>query len=184
MARPHRPPSHGIERIPENLYRDPIDFILADHYRQRTVCDFLDTLVRSASDDRAMCAAAVLEYLENDLPHHVRDEEEGLFPRLKRRCPAGEDIRGVLKILSDEHEKDEQLLPDLVGELRAIEASSHPGDTDRFARLATVFTESLRRHLAWEDATVLRLARQWLMPDDLVELGHDMARRRAVAYPE
>mgnify|MGYP000933125558 CR=1 FL=1 len=184
MARPHRLHSQEIERIPENLYRDPVDFILADHYRQRTVCDILESLQRPSSDGHAALAAEVLRYLEHELPHHVRDEEAGLFPRLKRRCPTGEDIRTILGILSEEHDKDAHLLPSLIDELRTIVRTGQPEQADRFARLVTVFVESLRRHLAWEDATVLRLARQWLTQDDLSEFGHEMAERRGAAYPD
>jgi hemerythrin-like domain-containing protein len=184
MARPTRPPSREIERIPENLYRDPVDFLLADHYRQRMMCDILDLLLRRSADDRAACAAAALDYLEHELPHHVRDEEIGLFPRLKRRCPVGEDIRTVIGLLSEEHQKDEHLTSSLIAELRTISEKSEPADPERFARLVANFADSLRRHLTWEDATVLRLARAWLTPEDLVEIGREMAKRRGASYPD
>ncbi len=34
----------GIERIPRELLRHPLEFISADHARQRVVCDLLDRL--------------------------------------------------------------------------------------------------------------------------------------------
>ena len=35
-----------IEAIDPALLSDPIDFLLADHYRQRMLCQLLDRLVR------------------------------------------------------------------------------------------------------------------------------------------
>jgi hemerythrin-like domain-containing protein len=90
----------------------------------------------------------------------------------------------ILGILSEEHEKDEQLTAGLVEELRIITAKGELAHPDRFQTLAAAFVDSLRRHLAWEDATVLKLARTWLTPEDLLEVGREMTERRGVPFPD
>ena len=46
MAAKSRTGAEKIEAIPENLFREPIDYLYADHYRQRVVCGYLDEIAR------------------------------------------------------------------------------------------------------------------------------------------
>ncbi len=174
-----------VERIPENLLREPLDFIYADHFRQGAVCDMLDGLVETVQRRMgAETAAVVLGYLEHDLPMHMADEDEGLFPRLRAHCPNDERLGGMLDILEQEHSKDDLVAVGLIQQLSALVATGKPEDRDRFIKLASIFTETQRRHLAWENSVVLPLARQHLSPGDIVALGREMAERRGIPYPE
>jgi iron-sulfur cluster repair protein YtfE (RIC family) len=78
----------GRELGPED-FLDPIEFLYGEHERLRRQCEHL---VRLAKDPVAAeapeIAAAILDYLENNLPLHRADEEEDLFPLLERRTPA------------------------------------------------------------------------------------------------
>jgi hemerythrin-like domain-containing protein len=178
MSAASRTQAHEIEAIPENLFREPIDYLYADHFRQRIVCKLLD---RIASDPQANqvdgLAEVVLEYLERDLPLHVGDEEQDLFPRLRARCKPEDQIEHTLTLLAEEHGRDKDLGLPLMAGLPLPNAAE-------FLKAASTFAETQRRHLAWEEGVVLPFARKKLLPKDLAELGRSMAARRGAAYPE
>lgn len=173
-----RPP---IER---RAFRAPIDFLAAEHERQLTVCRVLDRLVhnpRHGVDSAEL--AAVRDYLVQNLPLHVADEEEDLFPLLRRRCPKGDDVEEVFELLCREHEVDQALLRELAGNLDALLAGRAFSDLARFMMNAFAFSETQRRHLAWENAVILPRARRHLSEDDKAALGRRMAARRGFGDP-
>jgi hemerythrin-like domain-containing protein len=174
-----------IEAIPENLFREPVDFLFADHYRQRIVFKHLDQIASDPGTDQvARLAEVVLGYLERDLPLHIADEEQDLFPRLRARCGPEDQIEGILIQLSEEHVRDKELGLHLSAGLRRL-AEGHPStQEDAFLKAASTFAENQRRHLALEEGSVLPLAQKRLSPGDLEELGRGMAARRGAAYPE
>ncbi len=174
-----------IEEIPENLLRVPIDYIYADHYRQRTMCAMLDELVVDPSGEVAsQLSAALLSYLERDLPLHIADEEGDLFPRLKARALPEDGLANVLALLSEEHVDIERLALPLVAALSTLAAGKPLADEKAFACGATLFAEAQRRHQAWENRIVMPLARKRLTRADLSEIGRNMAARRGIAFPE
>lgn len=178
-------PENEIEAIPENLLREPLDYLSADHFRQRVICRFLDQIAFDPEGEQACRLAAVAaDYLERDLPQHVADEEEGLLKRLRQRCGSEDKIDRLFALLGEEHERDEDLGRQLIAGLRVVAAGGLPSDAAAFCRLAGIFAEAQRRHLAWEEATLLPLARQKLTADDLTAIGRQMAKRRGLTYPD
>ena len=66
-----------------------IQFIYAEHDRQRIACAALDRLADNLdAADACDNAAFVLDHLETALPLHIADEEQNLFPLLRERCLA------------------------------------------------------------------------------------------------
>ncbi len=185
MAAKSRTGAEKIEAIPENLFREPIDYLYADHYRQRVVCGYLDEIARDHEAARVPeIAALVLDYLLRDLPQHIADEEKDLFPRLLARCRPKDDVERILMVLSEEHDRDEEVILALPAGLRnLIEGRPLPAP-EIFIQAASTFAECQRRHLAWEERVILPLARKRLQPEDLAGLGESMAARRGVNYPK
>jgi hemerythrin-like domain-containing protein len=183
MAHQHASSGFQIERIPENLLREPLDYMFADHYRQRMVCDMLDELRTEVESGGCIPGSDVINlYLENDLAFHIADEEESLFPRLRDRCLPEDQLEGVIDILSEEHAKDDLLSTGLKQQLEALAKSGVPQDRDWFIKLSATYVEAQRRHLTWENGVLLPLARKRLNAQDLAELGREMAARRGVLY--
>jgi hemerythrin-like domain-containing protein len=171
-----------IEEIDQRLLRSPIDFLMAEHYRLRAVLNHLDWLAREPVDAAwGRVAAAVLAYFSKDHPWHGDDEEKDLFPLLNMRCPDDAAIRPVLEVLASEHESDDVLATAVRStmEARLEGPSGEPGSSLQIAIKA--FTATQRRHLAWENAVVLPLARRYLVEDDLRVLAERMARRRGAS---
>lgn len=172
------------ERPPVDLLRTPLDYIFADHFRQRSLCRILGELAGAAELDRVMARAA-LDFLRSDFSLHVLDEEKDLFPLLRKRRQRQDRIGDILARLGSEHSADaldaEQIVAALTGALdEAARAPLDEAARALFARFAT----NERRHLTAENAIVLPLARARLTDVDLESLGRHMAARRGVTYPE
>jgi len=174
-----------IEPIAENLLREPIEYLYADHFRQRCLCTALDEMM-AHSDDPSVpaCAQAVLTYLKQELPFHVADEEQSLFPLLRKRCEPEDRIDQVIGLLSEEHLRDDAHAEALIAGLQHVAAGTARTSWDAFWHAATAYSEAQRRHLSWENALVLPIARKRLSGADMLMLGHEMARRRGISYPE
>ena len=83
-----------------------------------------------------------------------------------------------LALLNDEHEADQDYQLRLLEPLRSIAAGRQPADAVEFGHAARAFSVFQRRHLAWENGTVLPLARKRLSEADQADLGRKMAARR------
>ncbi len=165
-------------------FRWPIEFLAAEHDRQRVLCAALERLVADAgATGAAEAARQILDYYGTKLGLHYGDEEKGLFPMLRRRAEPDDGIGVILDLLDEEHQADHVLLDRLLGPLRAIAGGGRPADAIGFAGDARAFSVLQRRHLAWENGTVLVLARRRLSADDQRELGRGMAARRGLALP-
>jgi hemerythrin-like domain-containing protein len=176
--------SEQIETIPENLFREPVDYLQAEHYRQRTVCKFLADIALEPRAAAAKQMATVLGYLERDLPRHVADEEEDLFPMLRVRCRPEDNVEGLLHLLREEHVREQELSAAVIDDLRALSEGRRIQREADFLRAATALNEAQLRHLSWEDRLILPLSRKRFTPADMETVGRSMATRHGVAYPD
>lgn len=169
---------------PPEAFHHPIAVIEADHAQQLALCDVLDRLLRNPRHGAtAGEMAAVHDYLRHDLPRHIADEEEDLFPLMRRRAAAGDDIKQIFELLHQEHQADCRLNEELCGHVECLVSGHAFVDPARFMICAFTFAETQRRHLAWENAVVLTRARKCLDKTDQAELGRRMAKRRSIAVP-
>ncbi len=174
----------AVEPIDPALIHEPVEFLFAEHYRQRALLNHLDWIARDAAGEACMKVARMaLDFLRNDLPNHVADEEKDLFPLLRSRCEPDDQIDAIFEVLTTEHAADEILARAVIEGLEII-AGSPVGLVDPALRIPIrAFVETQRRHLVWENALILPLARKRLTTEDLRELGQRMAARRAPAEP-
>jgi len=173
-----------IDRIPDNLLREPIDFLLADHFRQRTLCNALMSLVDGGESPQSQqMAEALLWYLSRDFLWHIQDEEIDLYPALRRRCRQEDDIDGILDGLARDHRADEHLARGIVQDLKRIIDDGASTKRPSFERLAMSFVATEGRHLTLENDRILPLARRRLTAEDLERIGCAMAARRGVEFP-
>ena len=161
------------------LLKKPLEFILADHHRQRALCQALDRLADAAALAPGL-AREVVDFIESDMPIHVIDEEEDLFPLLRRRATPEDNVERVLGLLSREHAEDDRLADIIVEGLRR---SCAAGDTELATKLREAlrsFAHRQRRHLAVENAIVMPLAEARLTEKDRDGLARRMAARRGI----
>jgi hemerythrin-like domain-containing protein len=166
-----------IERIPAALLDDPLDYMFADHFRVRTVCNRIEAIA-AARKVSAPLAAELAAFLVEDLALHLRDEEEGLYPLLRRRCPPEDEVEPLLGQLAAEHAEDERLAEAVRAVLARGRSSGRIGRVG--GGILVRFARQQRRHLAIENGVVLPIARLRLLAADLAELARGMAARRGV----
>ena len=163
----------------------PLEFVLAEHTRQRRVCDWLQGFLDDAEASLATAQArSLLSYLTEDLPDHTLDEESDLFPMLLRRCRPQDRVHEILAQLSWEHKLDKDLVGFIVADLRRLADGFGLANPTRFLSNLRGFAETQRRHLEWEDRVVLPLAQKRMSAEDLVQMGCNMAARRGISCPD
>ena len=168
-----------LEPLPTSLLDQPLDYVLADHLRQRVLCVLCDQIADSTEVDPEI-AAEVVAFMTRDLVVHVIDEEQDLFPMIRRRATPEDAIEPVLGQLSGDHAEDEALANTIIAGLQAIRGVSPPKPPKDLRKALRRFAESQRQHLALENATLMPLAKRRLTPQDLTELSVRMATRRGI----
>lgn len=170
-----------IEPMPPQLVASPLDWLFAEHYRQRQLCQAIDEAA-SLMHAPVSLLAEIVGFLRHDLPLHVLDEEEDLFPLLRRRCLAEDDINRVLGLLSSDHHAEVASAARLADRLEVLlNSGGAPSQMPDLVRSMHNFTQRERRHIALENAVVLPIARLRLTPRDLTGLSRRLAARRGRA---
>lgn len=167
--------------LPENLLRQPIDYLQAEHLRQRRFCGLLDRILADPEGaEAASLAETALAFLAVELPRHLADEEDFLS-RLLASCAPDDRIEGLIALLREEQAQDDRLRARTEAVLSSLDDRelSHAS-----AATLAVFAEVKRRHIHWVKELLLPLARARLGAEALNALGRDMAARRGVPYPE
>lgn len=172
-----------IEAVPLDLLREPLVWFFAEHYRHRDVCTRLRDAAESVIFDE-QGLREVYHFLDRDLPLHVIDEEDDLFPLLRRRCEPDDQIEKVLGMLSAEHASDVSAAAE-VRSILAIALAERRGLAcyPDARSVIDAFCHQQMRHIAVENAVVLPIARHRLNEDDLSNLGRRLAARRGLSNP-
>lgn len=166
-------------RSDAGLLSRPLDYIQAEHLRHRELCRAAEELADSEPFD-ALLARAILKFLEADMTLHVSDEEEDLFPVLRRRLTPDDDADRILGLLSGEHAADEALSREIVSDLRRAIEEEVAVIPDVLRNTLMAFADRQWRHLTVENAIVLPLARERLSKSDLDRVAGRMAARRNI----
>ena len=168
-------------------FDEPLEMLHACHGRIQDQLATLEKLVphlaRAGCDVPAREAArAVLRYFDLAGAQHHQDEEEDLFPLLRRY--AGErgrdDVRAALDELAREHRSMEEIYETIRRRLDDVaEARSARLDIEEVAHFAWVY----RRHIMREEAMAFGFAAEALTQGERATLGARMAQRRGAVRP-
>ncbi|HEY9216477.1 MAG TPA: hemerythrin domain-containing protein [Phenylobacterium sp.] len=174
----------NIEDMPLPLLAEPLEWFFAEHFRHRQLCDMIDEAAASVVFDGERISR-IVDFLRHDLALHVIDEEEDLFPLLRRRCKPEDELERILGVLSAEHRIDVDFARTVRTHLeRCLEQQSAPGLDPQVRKAMTEFASQERRHLGLENAVVLPIARLRLTKRDLDTLGRRLAARRGLLLAE
>lgn len=162
----------------------PFEIIRSEHDRQLMICDWL----RELADNKQIGPVIeevdeLLAYFNEELPLHLKDEEIDFFPILRRCCLPEDRFDSVLAQFELEHNVDRVLKIHVVIELKSITVDrTLENQSDLWANLRA-FAEAQRRHIYWENQTLLPLGLKRLSRKDEIELGRNMAERRGLLLP-
>lgn len=175
----------------ESDFTDPVG-LLGDCHRR--IERFLATLVAVTTEanggpltgDRHTALATALRYFRDAAPKHTADEEESLFPRLRRLDQVvAQPPLGRIDSLQQDHvcaNKSHREV-DRLGELWLAAGKLSPLDAERLATLLNQLAELYSRHIAIEDTEVFPFAAKVLSSSDRKVIGVEMAVRRGLAAP-
>jgi len=167
-------------------FTDPIG-MLGDCHRR--IERFLNVLVVIAAQEKGerlteqhrTALATSLRYFREAAPKHIADEEESLFPRLRRLRHAGSHaILTRIEALEQDHECAGKV-HDEVDRLGQLWLTTGHLSTKEAAQLSTLLDQLAklyRSHIAIEDTEVFPFAASVLPPSDRESVGAEMATRR------
>ena len=173
---------------PESDFKDPIG-MLGDCHRR--IERFLNVLISISAqekgaplaDQQKAALATALRYFREAAPKHTADEEESLFPRLRRS--GSTEIESALSRV-DELERDHDCAAkwheeaDRLGRRWLTAGGLAQEDASRLSAVLEDLVQLYRRHIAIEDTEVFPLAAEILSASDRESIGAEMASRREV----
>lgn len=166
--------------LPSGLVNQPLEWFAIEHVRHRQFCAEMHAIAdRTAFDPQPI--VALVEFLRHELGRHLADEEQDLFPLLRKRGRPEDNVDEVLARLEGEHRGDLAHGHALRAHLeRCLETRTAPGRDPAVKLALDAFASQELRHLALENAVVLPLARLRLTPRDLKALSRRLAARRGL----
>lgn len=182
MPGPQRTTPVPSPPVDPQLLLDPLGYLRTELYRQRVACNTLEALASSGTHaDFRADAERVLRYIVQDLPLHIADLEESLFPLLGRQVLSADGFDEILAKHRSERGRAGEPLDRLVPILRRVAEGAVP--PAELQPDASVLVERRRRDLTLENDVILPLAEERIAGADLMTLGKEMADRRGVPYP-
>jgi len=146
---------------------DLLDCIEKEHQAERNLCDMLERIADNLLEplDTEMTRTGIVA-LRRCLRRHVVLEEEYLYPVLTKHLCPGDLAENLLEHIRCEHSTDESLANDAADQLEQALVSGRVANPEMLGYMLRGFFECRRRHIAWEDAIVLPLARYRLSAKD------------------
>lgn len=160
--------------ISPGLIERPIDFLFAEHQRQRQAANILQHISGGGFDKKGV--KKLVEFLETDFAIHVADEELSFFPLLKQHCLPEDKIEDIIARFAGDHKKDEATVARMIDILKGLLAGTPLSQDDSGALRR--FSEHVLQHLALENAVLLPIARARLDTAALGVLSGMMKERR------
>lgn len=154
----------------------PLDMLVAYRLNLAGFCGILKALPSGSAALGRTLTPGFARFLARDYPALIVEEEEGLLPCLEHRLLLGDNLDDILRQLSDEHRQDVAVARVLATRCDDF-ANEVDADWPDLCEALSDFADRQRRHLVWEDATILPIARDRLLPDDMRQWGCDMDRR-------
>ena len=173
----------------ESDFKDPIGMLGDCHRRIERFLNALFTVANDAkggpcTNEQQAALAISLRYFREAAPKHTADEEETLFPRLRRlRRPDMQPLLAKMDSLQQDHELAEEShrKVDDLGRSWLANGQLSPEDAERLATVQLV--ELYCRHIAVEDTEVFPFAANVLSSYDRIAMGTEMATRRGLGTP-
>jgi hemerythrin-like domain-containing protein len=168
-------------------FSDPTG-LLSDCHRRVEM--FLGTLAavakvmdRAATEETSQALESALRYFAQAAPKHTADEEESLFPRLRRiHHPEIEAAFSRLEKLEEEHRWAGPLHAevDRLGAQYLSAGSLSRPEVDDFRKAVASLVSMYKQHISVEDSLMFPLAARMLSDTDKVAIAEEMAGRRKV----
>jgi hemerythrin-like domain-containing protein len=166
---------------------DPTALLSECHRRVELFLGMLEAvgrvIDRPTTEEISRALESALRYFEQAAPKHTADEEESLFPRLRRiQHPEVQLVLARMDQLEEEHRWAAPLhaeVSGLGGRYLSVGSLSRP-EVERFRDAVASLTSMYNGHIRLEDELVFPLAARMLSDADKSGIADEMARRRDV----
>lgn len=170
-------------------FTQPIELMMDCH---RRIEHFLGVLCRVAEryGSRALdpegreALRTSLDYFQQAAPRHTSDEEQSLFPRLRKvDAPAVRQALAELDHLEAEHRDAEvaHAQVEWIGRQWLMDGELSASQRAQLLATLEVLTQTYARHIEIEDRRIFALASQVLDAGTLAQVGMEMKLRRAAS---
>ena len=176
-----------IGQKPESGFDNPLG-LLSDCHRR--IERFLDVLVRLCAKGEGafmrppevIAMEKALQYFRESAPKHTADEEESLFPRL-RKASGGQAALKCLERLESDHEtaRRDHRTVDMLGRRWIERGGLLDVELLEMKQVLQRLSHLYARHIEIEDRKLFPLAAQVLPAEALAEVGREMAERRELS---
>jgi len=138
---------------------------------------------RPLTDEARQSLDAALRYFREAAPKHTADEEESLFPRLRRIEDS--NVAAMFSGLEPLEEDHRRVAPlharvETLGQQWLTMGSLTLSEVEEFRTLVAELAVTYGEHIHVEDSVVFPLAAKVLSSDEKVAIGKEMAGRRNV----
>jgi hemerythrin-like domain-containing protein len=166
-------------------FTDPTGLLSDCHRRVEMFLGTLEAVARVidrlATEDTRRALESALRYFAEAAPKHTADEEESLFPRLRRvHHPEIESALSRLELLEEEHRWAAPLHAEVgrLGRQYLSTGNLSSPDVGDFRRAVASLASMYKQHIGVEDELVFPLAERMLSDADKAAIAEEMARRR------
>lgn len=161
------------EDIPAEYLVTPLEYIFADNFRCRVLCNLL-SMIGSGREVGADVVSACRDFLLRDFLIHLADEKQALFPLLIERTSEEDGVLAAVR----QQRPGFAMINRLAGAL-----DRRPERARGAASLFSDFVSDERRHIAVENVVLLPVAKKRLRPSDLTWLTAVMRDHRGRVRP-
>jgi hemerythrin-like domain-containing protein len=151
-----------------------LSYIEKEHQAERNLCDMLERIADNLLEplDTELARSGIVT-MRRCLKRHVLLEEKYLYPVLTKRLCPGDLAENFLLHIRSEHTTDECVAHDTADQLEQALVTGRASNPEMLGYMLRGFFECRRRHIAWEDAIVLPLARHRLTAKDFCSFSAD-----------
>lgn len=169
-------------------FGEPIEMMKDCH---RRIEHFLDVLRRveaqfgedELSDEGRRALAASLNYFANFAPRHTADEEQSLFPRMRRsNDPHARAVMADLESLEHDHRRCDECHALVDGVVRNWLETGHldVGQRQQLRSALDELASIYAAHIQLEEQRIFAVASHILRPEQLRGIGEEMKERRSL----
>ena len=175
-SQPH--PGHSQDEGASAGSKRPFAAIEQERTEQRLLCDNLELIADQLPEnlDPTLCEHTY-QALRVDLPFYHRNEE-ALYGLIGRQPDAGADVIAMINQIRQEHAIHTCYADEFREVLTLLRNGAEARRPDMFGYMLRCCFDSMRRHLDWEDLTVLPIARGRLSRNELDELSKRLEQNR------
>lgn len=156
----------------------PLVLIEYERRDQHHLCNSLELLADQLPEsvDGYLCES-IYEKLRFDLPVYHRNEE-ALYLLIGRNAPPLLKVSPILEYVRKEHTIHNCYADELYEPLQELRTGGDIQNSDTIGYMLRCCFETMRRHLEWEDLTLMPLAGRCLTAEDQTQLSKTLAKNR------